>query len=112
LERANLIGNPSGPKSLYQWFNTAAFVTPPIGTFGTEGNDVIRGPGTVNWDVGMSKSFALRENMNLRFRGEFFNVFNHPSFDSVDTGLGDLSFGQVNGALSPRLVQFSLQLAF
>jgi len=50
--------------------------------------------------------------MNLRFRGEFFNVFNHPSFDSVDTGLGDLSFGQVNGALSPRLVQFSLQLAF
>jgi outer membrane receptor protein involved in Fe transport len=112
LERANVIGNPNGPKSLYQWFNIGAFTTPPIATFGNEGNSVIRGPGTLNWDVSMSKSFAFRENMNLRFRGEFFNVFNHPSFSSVDTGLGDLSFGQVTGALSPRLVQGSLALTF
>jgi outer membrane receptor protein involved in Fe transport len=112
LERANVVGNPNGPKTLYQWFNTAAFTTPPIATFGNEGNNVIRGPGTINWDVGMSKVFAFREDVNLRFRGEFFNVFNHPSFASVDTGLGDLSFGQVNGALSPRLVQLSLVLSF
>ena len=112
LERANVIGNPSGPQTLYQWFDTAAFTTPPIATFGNEGNGVIRGPGTINWDVSMSKNFAFRENMNLRFRGEFFNVFNHPSFDSVDTGLGDLSFGQVNGALSPRLIQLSLVFSF
>lgn len=112
LERANVTGSPNGPKSLYQWFNTSAFVTPPIATFGNEGNGVIRGPGTINWDVGMSKNFLFRERMNLRFRGEFFNVFNHASFDSVDTGLGDIAFGQVNGALSPRLVQFSLVLSF
>ncbi len=112
LERANVVGSPNGPKTLYQWFNTAAFTTPPIATFGNEGNGVIRGPGTMNWDVGMSKIFGFRENVNLRFRGEFFNVFNHPSFSSVDTGLGDLSFGQVNGALSPRLVQLSLVLSF
>jgi len=112
LERADVIGNPKGPKTLYQWFNTSAFATPPVATFGNEGNNVIRGPGTINWDVGMSKIFAFRENMNLRFRCEFFNVFNHPSFNAVDTGLGDLSFGQVTGALSPRLVQLSLVLSF
>lgn len=112
LERANVVGNPNGPQTLYQWFNTAAFTTPPIGTFGNEGNGVIRGPGTINWDVAMSKSFGFGEKVNLRFRGEFFNVFNHASFDSVDTGLGDLSFGQVNGALSPRLIQLSLVLSF
>lgn len=112
LERANLVASPNGPKSLYQWFNTSAFTTPLIATFGNEGNGVVRGPGTLNWDVAMSKSFAFREKANLRFRGEFFNVFNHPSFDSVDTGLGDLSFGQVNGALSPRLIQLSLVLTF
>jgi hypothetical protein len=112
LERANVVGSPNGPQSLYQWFNTSAFVTPLIGTFGNEGNGVIRGPGTINWDVGMSKVFSFRDRMNLRFRGEFFNVFNHASFDSVDTGLGDFSYGQVTGALSPRLVQFSLVLSF
>ncbi len=112
LERADVIANPNGPKTLYQWFNTAAFTTPPIATFGNEGNGVIRGPGTLNWDVAMSKVFGLRENVNLRFRGEFFNVFNHPSFSAVDTGLGDLSFGQVTGALSPRLIQLSLVLSF
>jgi hypothetical protein len=112
LERANVVASAGGPQTLSEWFNTAAFTTPTIGTFGNEGNGVIRGPGTINWDMGMSKIFSIRENINLRFRGEFFNVFNHASFDSVDTGLGDLSYGRVTGALSPRLVQLSLVLSF
>jgi hypothetical protein len=50
--------------------------------------------------------------MNLRFRSEFFNVFNHPSFSYIDTALGDVNYGHVTGALSPRLIQFSLELGF
>ncbi len=112
LERPNLIANPSGPKTLYDWFNTAAFATPLIGTFGNSANNVVRGPGTINWDFGLSKNFSIIERANLKFRSEFFNVLNHPSFTSVDTGLGDLNFGQVTGASSPRLIQFSLELSF
>jgi hypothetical protein len=112
LERPNLIGDPNGPKTLYRWFNTAAFVTPPIATFGNAPNGAVRGPGTINWDFSLSKQFDIRESMNLRFRSEFFNIFNHPSFNNIDVGLGDVSFGQVTGALSPRLIQFSLELSF
>jgi hypothetical protein len=112
LERPNLIADPSGPQTLQQWFNTAAFVTPPVATFGNAPNSAIRGPGTNNWDLALSKMIALREWANLRFRAEFFNAFNHPSFNGVDAGLGDVNFGRVTSALPPRLTQFSLDLTF
>jgi Carboxypeptidase regulatory-like domain/TonB dependent receptor len=112
LERANVVGNTNGPKKVSQWFNTSAFQVPAIATFGNSANYNVRGPGTINWDFSLSKNFAIREAANLRFRGEFFNVFNHPSFSSIDTGLGSVTFGQVTQALSPRLIQFSLELAF
>ena len=112
LERPNLIADPNGPKTLYQWFNTAAFVTPPVATFGSAPNGAVRGPGTINWDFSLSKQFPIHEDIALRFRAEFFNVFNHPSFNGVDATVGDFTFGQVTSALSPRLTQFSLDLTF
>jgi Carboxypeptidase regulatory-like domain len=112
LERPNLVASPNGPKSLSQWFNTNAFVTPPVATFGNAPNGAVRGPGTFNWDFSLSKQFPIRERFNLRFRAQFFNIFNHPSFNGVDTVLGDLNFGQVTSALSPRLTQLSLEAAF
>jgi hypothetical protein len=111
-ERPNLIGNPGGARTLTHWFNTAAFAVPPVATFGNSPNSVIRGPGENNWDFGVAKRFDIRESLNLRFRAEFFNFFNHPSFNSVDAGYGDLAFGQVTSALSGRTIQFSLELAF
>jgi hypothetical protein len=111
-ERPNLVGNPGGPRTLTHWFNTAAFTVPPVATFGNSPNSVIRGPGENNWDFGVAKRFDIREPWNLRFRAQFFNFFNHPSFNFVDAGYGDLAFGQVTSALNGRAVQFSLELAF
>ena len=46
IERPNLIGDPnSGPKTASQWFSTAAFALPSQNTFGTEGRNVVVGPG-------------------------------------------------------------------
>jgi hypothetical protein len=112
LERPNLIGNPKGLRSLTQWFNTNAFVVPPIATFGDAPNGVIRGPGENNWDFGLYKQIPIRESWNLRFRAQMFNIFNHPSFNGVDVGLVDAGFGLVTSALNPRVTQFSLELAF
>src|SRR2546426_8651884 len=44
-----------------QWFNTAAFALPPIGTFGNAGNGIIRGPGINNWDFALYKNIPIRE---------------------------------------------------
>src|SRR5208283_1385479 len=83
-ERANLVGNPNGARTLTNWFNTASFVTPPIATFGDAAPDDVLGPGENNWDMGLYKQIPIKESVNLRFRVQFFNTFNHPSFSGID----------------------------
>lgn len=76
-QRASVIGDVAGDKQLLRWFNTTAFALPALGTFGNAGRNLLRGPGQHNWDVSFSKRTALRENIALQFRAEFFNIFNH-----------------------------------
>ena len=46
-DRPNVVGNPNnGPKRWDAWFNTAAFVPAPAGTFGNAGRNTIIGPRT------------------------------------------------------------------
>ncbi len=75
-----------------------------------------RQPGTRVVNMALFKEFPLgtvREGMRMEFRSEFFNVFNHPNFGSVDTGLGDGSFGTISGlAVSMREMQLGLKLYF
>jgi hypothetical protein len=106
------VGNVAGPGSLTQWFNTAAFTFPAYGFFGNCGRDIIKGPGEDTWNMSLYKSFPIQEWGKLEFRAEAFNVWNHPSFSNVDTTLGDPSFGQINTALSPRIMEFGLRLSF
>jgi len=113
LERPNQVGNPNnGPKTVAQWFNTAAFALPQAATFGTASNGAIKGPGAINWDMGLGKNFPIRESVGFRFRAQAFNVFNHPSFNGVDLGFQSPTFGQVISTLSPRILQLALDLTF
>jgi len=57
-------------------------ITPPaFGTFGNMGRNIFRGPSFRNWDFGVAKLWRLGERVKLQFRGEFFNLLNHPNFD-------------------------------
>jgi len=49
-----------------------------------------RGPGMWNLDMVVSKSFPIRENVNLEFRAEGFNVFNHHNL-YVQQALNDVA---------------------
>ena len=65
-------------------------ITPPaFGTFGDMGRNIFRGPSFRNWDFGVSKIWRLSERVRAQFRGEFFNLLNHPNFDvfSMNTDL-------------------------
>ena len=110
--RPNCIGSPSGSQTVSQWFNTAAFTAPAYGSFGNCGTGLISGPGEDTWNMSLYKTFPLTERVNLEFRSEFFNVWNHPNFSAVDTNLGDGNFGQVTSALDPRQIEFALKLSF
>lgn len=95
-----------------QWLNPAAFVLNPLGTFGDSGRDSLLGPGSVEFDLALSRLFPLGETRSLEFRFEAFNVINHPNFNVPDNTETDSTFGQILSAQDPRILQFALKLSF
>ncbi len=112
--------------------NRAAFSSAPAGTQGNLGRNVLRGFGAWQADVGVQRQFQLTERVGLRFRVEFFNIFNHPNFGSptnvltsplfgrsTQTLANSLGSGGANGGFNPlyqiggpRSIQFALKLQF
>ena len=105
------IGDPNGPKTAGQWFNTGLF-SPVTGRFGTAGRGVVLGPGRNSWDIALLKNFRITERFNFQFRSEFFNAFNHTSFLNVSTNSNATSFGRVTSVHDPRTVQFGFKLYY
>jgi hypothetical protein len=113
-------------------FNRAAFSAAPVGQQGNLGRNVLRGFGAWQADVAVQRNFQLKENIGLRFRTEFFNLFNHPNFGSpintltssffgrsTQTLANSLGSGGASGGLNPlyqiggpRSIQFALKLEF
>jgi hypothetical protein len=111
--RPDLVGNRiEGARTAEQWFNTAAFAEPAPGFFGNAGRNIIREPGIHKWDVSFFKNNRITESVNLQFRAEFFNIFNHTNFNGIDTTFGSGSFGRATSARDPRIVQLGLKLSF
>jgi hypothetical protein len=135
--RVNLIANPILPKdqrSFSRHFNTAAFALPRPGAFGVTrpadvdyGNaprDVYRSPGINEWEATVQKDFHLfeseRVDHRLEFRGEFYNVLNHPQFRRVNNNALfnaagqqiNAQFGEYTSGYSPRVIQLGLRYVF
>jgi len=110
-DRPNLAGDwRTGPRRPERWFNTAAFVTPPALRFGDAGRNIVTGPGLANLDLALVKSTSLSERLGLEWRGEVFNLLNHPNFD-LPRRFSDLAtFGRVTSAGSSRQIQFSVRV--
>jgi Carboxypeptidase regulatory-like domain len=104
-----------GPKTVAQWFNKAAYAAAPAGYFGNASPGSITGPGTVNFDMAMYKTFPIFERHSIEFRAELFNTFNHTNFASLPTAslqVGSGSYGQVTTARDPRIAEFALKYQF
>jgi hypothetical protein len=141
VQRPNEVGNPNQPgpvaanptciapakiHTIANWFNPCAFEKAPTGELGDANRAPVYGPRYVNTDFSIIKDFPLpvREGMNLQFRAEFFNLFNHPHFflpGLAGTGEQDIntpsSFGVISQTVNQtvndaRSVQFALKLTF
>ncbi len=78
------------------WGENGSFLIPNAqNTFGDMGRNILRGPGFNNLDFSVSKIWKLHERLQLQFRGEFFNILNHPNFanGSVSTDLSGSTLG-------------------
>jgi hypothetical protein len=116
----------SSVSKVTEWFNTACFSAPSgiNSVTGVQNNPwvfgdeprvdaTIRQQGVVNFDFAVFKRTTIYENMNIEFRAELFNLFNHPQFGPPNGTVTSSTFGQVTNTVNlPRLVQFGLKLNF
>jgi hypothetical protein len=130
---ANCVSDPfAGASSSHQSYTTtgflinpAAFAAPSAGRFGSCAPRLFHGPGISATDLSLFKQFRFTERIQLQFRAEFFNAFNHPNFANPSANIAfPASFGKVTNTLSPilgmgsggpgdpREVQFALKLYF
>ena len=59
------------------------------------------------------KNFVFKERHRVQFRAEFFNAFNHPTFNIPDRNVGSPRFGLVSSSLQrARNIQFGLKYMF
>jgi hypothetical protein len=95
--------SPSNPNAS-QWFLSSGFMCPggdcqagtsaahpPIGRFGNASVGSLQGPGTIDWDLGLSKSFRLTEHATLHIEGSFVNVLNHVNLGAPDMKITDVN---------------------
>jgi hypothetical protein len=116
---ANLSG---GDRTVDRWFDTSVFRRPS--GRGDIGNNCYTAkvllPGFTNHDVSIFKDFPLRGNHKMQFKWEFYNIFNHPQWNEVDTTAQfnpageqtDANFGRVTSARNERRMQVSLRYSF
>ena len=76
----------------------------------------MRGDGFAGLDLGLSKRWRWKESQSLQFRWDVFNALNLTRFDVESLNLSitnGSNFGNYTGLLTnPRVMQFSLRLAF
>jgi hypothetical protein len=124
-------------RSVDRFFNPNAFKVPGtvlsasgarIQLLGDTARRVVRGPGSVNFDISAFKQTRLTERYAVQFRAEFFNLTNTPTFflpsasstqmtcigpAGAACNAGNPQFGALsNGTATGRQIQFGMKLVF
>ncbi len=55
--------------------------------YGSTGRNIFRGPFQTRFDVGITKETKISERFSLKYDCQFFNLFNHPSFDTPNNNV-------------------------
>jgi hypothetical protein len=111
---------PKGDRTFFQNFRTDVFRAPAVGTVGNAARNLVRQPGTNNWDMTVTKNLQVHERVRVQLRCELYNAFNHTQFSSFDTGARfDAQGNQVNSnfaaftaASAARVLQLVLRVNF
>ena len=126
FDRPNVVpGVNSQPHTLAAWFNPAAFAgscalaayasnpnCEAPGTFGNAGRDIFHGPGSIQWDMAVSRIFPIKERIRIEFRGDFFNIMNHANWNAPASAVNSATFAQITTFGTPRLIQLAMKAYF
>jgi type 1 fimbria pilin len=108
------------------WLNTGQFALPTAGNYGNVGKGSYRGPNLWDVDSGLIKSFypvPSHERLNVQFRAEFFNLFNHPQWSDPNVTVANSAFGTIRSTIGTqtgnvattadsRIIQLALKMNF
>ena len=109
----NQVGNPyPSNQSVSNWISASAFSLPALGSYGNLGRNNLKGSGSVQVDMALSRTFRIAENRTLQLRAEAFNILNHANFNAPVSVLNSGAFGQIQSAADPRILQFALKFVF
>jgi hypothetical protein len=110
----NVIGDTSGPETVTQWFNTAAFQAVSSGTFGNELRNRLTGPGFKNVDLTIQRQIRLSSGAGVILRWDIFNLFNTVNFGLPNRDLASPStLGTISSLASdPRTMQIAIRFTF
>ena len=125
LQRPNISCKPMSGASLHSlafstdpnanFFNQSCFSDPgdQIAGNAPRFSSNARGPGIKSLDLGLFKSFTIREGKKVEVRGEFLNATNTVRFATPFSGYNDQSFGLVQSqANQPRRIQMGARFEF
>ena len=128
FDRPDLIANPNlprGDRTESRYFNVDAFQVVREPRFGTAPRMMVRQPGFWNVDFTLSKKFKTTERTRIELRADFYNLFNHANWRSIDTTMRDTTnpaigppgtltnpYGRVNAFGEPREMQLGLKFEF
>jgi hypothetical protein len=92
--------------------NASQFTAPTPGTDGNEKSNRFRNAPFVQSNVTLYKDTHLTERLNLQFRFEFYNLFNHPNFQGIQGDLSAGNFGVATAQTLPRFWQLGAKITF
>lgn len=121
IVRPDLVGNPiPGHQTSSNYFDVNAFAPTPSGAarIGSAGVGILKGPGTIAVNGGISRVMSIREGLRLRFEATFTNALNHTNFAPPATNVSNPNtFGVLQSAQTAeyggnRTGQLALRLDF
>ncbi len=109
----------SGKRSINEWFNTSGFVTSSsqqladnVRTFPLRLSNV-RGDGQYLWNFSAIKAVPIHDSLQVQFRAEAYNAFNHPNMADPNVTPTSSAFGKVTSMDGyAREIQLALRVLF
>ena len=109
------VGAGSQNQPFYDPTAFAAVTRPGTGPnpYGNVGRNTLFGPGSVNMDFSLFRTFKVTERLGLQFRADGANFFNSPHFNNPVRSFTSANFLHITSAKNDeRQFRFGLRLAF
>jgi hypothetical protein len=92
--------------------NSNAFALPAQYMYGNSARNPFYGPGSINLNSALAKTFKIYERVNFQFRADAYNSFNHVDWGPPNGVWSSPTFGNITTAGPMRVFEFQGRLSF